>query len=44
MIDRVIEIRRSYGREKDVEKTKEMRISRKPYKIQSMVDQNNPRM
>jgi hypothetical protein len=27
-----------------VEKTKEMRISRKPYKIQSMVDQNNPRM
>jgi hypothetical protein len=44
MIDRLIEIRRHYGMEMNVEETKVMRISRQPYPIKIMIDQKNWRM
>jgi hypothetical protein len=44
MIDRLIEIGRRYGMVMNVEKTKVMRISRQPYPIKIMIDQNNWRM
>jgi AmiR/NasT family two-component response regulator len=39
MIDRLIEIRRCYGMEMNVEKTKVMTISRQPSPIKVMIDQ-----
>ena len=39
MIDKLIEIGRSYGMEMNVEKTKVMRISRQPFPVQIMIDQ-----
>jgi hypothetical protein len=39
MIDRLIEIRRCYGMEINVEKTKVMRISTQPSLIKIMIDQ-----
>jgi hypothetical protein len=39
MIDKLIEIRRCYGMEKSMEKTKVMRISRQPFPLKIMVDQ-----
>jgi hypothetical protein len=39
MIDRLIEIGRSYGMEMNVEKTKVMRISRQPFPVNIMIDQ-----
>jgi len=44
MIDKLIEIGRCYGMEMNVEKTKVMRISRKPSPVTIMIDQNNWRM
>jgi len=40
MIDKLIEIGRSYGMEMNVEKTKVMRISRQPFPVKIMIDQN----
>jgi hypothetical protein len=40
MIDKIIEIRRCYGMEMNVEKTKVMIISRQPFPVKSMIDQN----
>jgi hypothetical protein len=39
MVDRLTEIRRRYGMEMNVEKTKLMRISRQPSPIKIMTDQ-----
>jgi len=39
IIDKLIEIRRCYGMEMNVEKTKEMRISRQPSPVTIMIDQ-----
>jgi hypothetical protein len=39
MIDKLIEIRRCYGVEMDVEKTIAIRISRQPSQVTIMVDQ-----
>jgi hypothetical protein len=39
MIDRLTEIGRPYGMGMNVEKTKEMRISRQPYPIKVIIDQ-----
>jgi len=39
MIDKLIEIRRCYGMELNVEKTKIMRISRQPLPVKIIVDQ-----
>jgi len=39
MIDKLIEIGRCYGMEMNVEKTKIMRISRKPSPVTIMIDQ-----
>jgi hypothetical protein len=39
MVDRLIEIGRCYGMEMNVEKTKEMRISRQPSPMKIMIDQ-----
>lgn len=44
MADRLIGIGRCYGMKMNVSKTKAMRISRQPYSIQVMVNQNNRRM
>ena len=44
MIDKLIEIGRCYGMEINVEKTKVMRISRQPFPVKIMIDQNNWRM
>ena len=41
MIDKLIEIGRCYGMEMKVEKTKVMRISRQPFPVKIMIDQNN---
>jgi len=41
MIDKQIEIGRCYGIEMNVEKTNVMRISRQPYPVKIMIDQNN---
>jgi len=40
MTDKLIEIGRCYGMEMNVEKTKVMRISRQPFLIKIMIDQN----
>jgi len=40
MIDKLIEIGRCYGLEMNVEKTKVMRISRQPFPVKIMIDQN----
>jgi hypothetical protein len=39
IIDKLIEVRRIYGMETNVEKTKVMRISRKPFPVKLMIDQ-----
>jgi len=39
MIDKLIEIRRCYGMEMNVEKTKVMRISRQTFPVKIMIDQ-----
>ena len=39
MIDKLIETRRCYGMEMNVEKTKVMRISRQPFPVKIMIDQ-----
>ena len=39
MIDKLTEIGRCYGMEMNVEKTKEMRISRQPFPVKIMIDQ-----
>jgi hypothetical protein len=39
MIDRLVEVGRCYGMEKNVEKSKVTRISWQPYQIQIMIDQ-----
>jgi predicted regulator of amino acid metabolism with ACT domain len=39
MIDKLIEIRRYYGMEMSVEKTKVMRISRQQFPVKIMTDQ-----
>jgi hypothetical protein len=39
MIDKLIEIGRSYGMEMNVENTKVMRISKQPSPITNMIDQ-----
>jgi hypothetical protein len=39
MVDRIIEIGRSYGMKMNVEDTKVMRISRQPSPIKIMIDQ-----
>jgi hypothetical protein len=39
MVDRLIEIGRTYGIEMNVAKTKVMRISRQPYPMKIMLDQ-----
>jgi hypothetical protein len=39
IIDKLIEIGRCYGMEMNVEKTKVMRISRKPFLVKIMIDQ-----
>jgi len=39
MIDKLIEIGRCYGMEMNVEKTKVMRISRQPFPVKNMIDQ-----
>jgi hypothetical protein len=44
MIDKLIEIGRCYGMEINVEKTKLMRISRQPFPVKVIRDQNNWRM
>jgi hypothetical protein len=44
MIDKLIEIRRCYGMEMNVEKTKVMRISRQPFPVKIIIDKNNWRM
>jgi hypothetical protein len=44
MVDRLIQIGRRYGMKMNVEKSKVMRISRQPYQIKIMIDQNNWRM
>ena len=44
MIDKLIEIRRCYRMEMNVEKTKVMRISRQPSPVSIMIDQKNWRM
>ena len=41
MIDKLIEIGGFYGVEMNVEKTNAMRISRQPFPVKSMIDQNN---
>jgi hypothetical protein len=41
VIDKLIEIGSCYGMEMNVEKTKVMRISRQPFPVKIMVDQNN---
>jgi len=41
MINKLIEVGRYYGMEMNVEKTKVMRISRQPFPMKIMVDQNN---
>jgi hypothetical protein len=38
MIDKLIEIGRSYGMEMNVEKTKVMRISRQPFPVKIIID------
>ena len=40
MIDKLIEIGGCYGMEMNVEKTKVMRISRQPFPVKIMIDQN----
>jgi len=42
MIDKLIEIRRCYGMETNVAKTKGMRISRQPSLVQTMTDRKQP--
>jgi len=44
MIDILIEIGRCYEMEKNVEKTKVMRISRQPFPVKIIIDQSNWRM
>ena len=44
MIDKLIEIGGCYGMEMNVEKTKVVRISRQPFPVNIMIDQNNQRM
>jgi hypothetical protein len=44
MIDKLIEIGRCYGMGMNVEKTKVMRVSRQPFPVKIMIDQNNWRM
>jgi len=44
MFDREIETRRCYGMEINVEKTKLVRISRQPFPVKIMIDQNNWRI
>jgi hypothetical protein len=44
MTDKLIKIGRCYGMEKNVEKTKLMRISRKSFPVIIMIDQSNYRM
>ena len=44
MIDKLIEIGRSYDMEMNVEKTKVMRISRQPSPVTIMIDQKTWRM
>ena len=44
MIDKLIEIGGCSGMEMNVEKTKVMRISRHPFPVKIMIDQNNERM
>jgi hypothetical protein len=41
MTDKLIKIGRCYGMEKNVEKTKVMRISRQPLPVKILIDQNN---
>jgi len=41
VIDKLIEIGGCYGMEMNVEKTKLMRISRQPFPVKIMIDQNN---
>ena len=41
MIDKLIEIGGCYGMEMNVEKTNVMRISRQPFPVKIMIDQNN---
>jgi len=41
MIDKLTEIGRCYGMEMKVEKTKVMRISRRPFSVKIIIDQNN---
>jgi hypothetical protein len=41
MIDKLIEIGRYYGMEMNVEKTKVIRISRKPSPVKIMINENN---
>jgi hypothetical protein len=41
MTDELIEIGGCYGLEMNVEKTKVMRISRQPFPVKIMIDQNN---
>jgi hypothetical protein len=38
MIDKLIEVRKGYGMEINVEKTKTMRISRQPTPLQTKID------
>ena len=44
MTDKLIEIGRCYGMEINVEKTKVMRISRQPFPVKIIIDQNNWRV
>jgi hypothetical protein len=41
MNDKLIEIRRCYGMEMNVKKTKVIIISRQPFPVKIMIDQNN---
>jgi hypothetical protein len=44
MIDKLIEIGRCYGLEMNVEKTKLMKISRQPFPVKIIIDQNNQKV
>jgi hypothetical protein len=44
MIDKLIEIGGCYGMEMNVENTEVVRISRQPFPVKIMIDQNNQRM
>ena len=44
MIDKLIEIGRCYGMEMNVDKTEVMRISRQPFPVKIIIEQNNWRV